>query len=442
MPTRFRPSVLPDRGRDPQSGESIARAVETYYDTKRQEEEDELRREELEYVRGQRERQAFLDELEERDLLEERGLTPALPRDMERAQADRQRQDPDLGSPDLYSGVERRRAPGGGVEVGQRAPTRPENLFSRDNVAAAFQNQAELGPDAASEPALLPGQFASGFGFAKKPIFEDELRPPADLRERVNIRGREFIQGPTRAERLSAAEQEALQQEIDALIRAGVPAEVAGFAAQDATLAREYLGPQEAEEEAGYSPEELEAAGLSPELARLAALSPDLADNVLNEHLRRTRPEGAGGGASVTERRFDRDVAIEQATAAVRQMVSRGMDLEDAAQAVRQVPEWSRHVTPAMVEMMVRDAEGGARGGERDPRIEERRDNIIQLFEDEGKPIVTSWHQGIVDRLAGIGPNGEPIEPMSPEEILEAFRSAGTPEDQLREIEDFLPYGM
>jgi hypothetical protein len=101
--------------------------------------------------------------------------------------------------------------------------------------------------------------------------------------------------GPTLTERQRAA----MQEEVEALVAAGVPADVAPFAARDPALARQLLTSGGAG--GAITAEQMVGLGFSPELAEVAAQDPQLARTLISQAQRPDRT-----GESVAERRFQR----------------------------------------------------------------------------------------------------------------------------------------
>lgn len=447
-----------DRVENP--GEDIAYAIERYEAARDRETAREDHAEDREFLREQRSRDRVRSDLEFNRLLDEEGLERATPGFVEGPRASTELPPREQS---VFADVHKATRDDGAIEL-RSAREDTSDVFNRDSVSRAFKSLGEAGPDAMAKPFLLPGQFASGVGFAKRPIFVDEFAPvnipgaqdfrdrgAPDLRERVTLGDQEFVRTRPRKEDAAADRQATLvQQEIDALIEAGVPPSIAGFAQADPVLARQYLSPEEEPEpeEAGpqFTEKELVAAGLTPAMARLAMRDPDLVEGMIDEVMFRNRPQrttsSGSRGPTATERRLDREIAQEQVEALVGQALrrtggDRGVALDIVAEAVRENPELSGIFTPAMIEELVMEGAPDEEGGELDPATEERRDNIVRRLGSRNAPR-TPWQQDVVDMLAGIGPGGEKMEPLTGEEILAGYQRAGTPEDTLRTIRSYL----
>lgn len=471
----FRPRVFEEQYRpDPsQTGDLVADAVQTYLDERERAEDRDYLEETRDYERelrdverGGRARSEVLQDLEFQRTLRAEGLERATPGFVEGARASIE-EAPDFraqGERGLFADVRKGTRPpdesGGGRSIEFRSEREDtSDLFSPTSVQEAFRRARRMDPSDLQKPVVLPGQFQSGLGFARRPMYADDFagagapgagveipgarREPADLRERVSLGGQEFVRtGPSADDR----ERMLVQDEIERLIAAGVPENIAPFAAEDPVLAREYLEPEEeAEAERTYSAAELVEIGVPEDLARLAELNPDVMDNVVSEYMTRTRPRTATSSTRGFTPNQARNIALEEADAIIGQAVLRAGDnpdvvLDMAAEAIRQDPDLSEHVTPAMVETMVAQALGEAPGGadvELPEPVEERRENIVRRLGSANAP-TTQWQQDIVDMLAGIGANGRPSEPLTPEEIIAGYERAGTSEQDIRRIRQFI----
>jgi hypothetical protein len=417
--SRFRPGVLPDYRSRTAPGEEIARAFEGYESGRDRQLQREVMQEERDYLRGQRARQGVEQDLAFEDMLRERGLQEVMPRDIEAAQRTVQRPVELPSGGDLFRPT--RIAPDQQL-TGGFGPMRPE--LEPGDIRDAFRAQAQVSPDQADQPVLLPGQFRPGAGFSPRAVLmrdmpdfsaqavQQRMAEPSRLR----AGGREFAQvGPTMDDRRRAEAQQIMRE----LIEAGVPENVATVAMRDPILARQFIRP-EAEQEEGIPVEELEAAGIAPELARIASRDPVLARQILSaREAARLRPEPAPAAGA------GRRVSVEQ-------LVNVGIDPAVAEVAVND---------QVLARQLITDITRGptAATAERLPeRTRERRSSIVSTLQTAGSRITEPWHQDIIDMLAGVDAQGRESAPLTADQIVEGYRAAGTPEDQLRRIQAFL----
>lgn len=449
MPSRFGPGVLPDgdSGFDP---DLVVRAIEAF-----EEGRDRKRRHRREDT------QEDLLELEIEDIMRNRGFVPAGQQDPNaekgapggpsapRTATRTPTPGPDLAqtirmdTPDFRSRFE---PPAGEEAIHRRAP--------EPGLRGAFDRAASIGPEGMTRPIAVPGQFVPGQGFAAAPIYamdldqgpqgpQDPAKGPPPPRERRTIGEREFerrsapLDEVRRREEASAAKGQ-MHREIEELISAGVPPELASVAQRDPVLARQLL--QRGEDGEGYTAEELQAAGVEeamiPAAVRDPALARQLISGIAREQQVRSRPDRP----SATDRRDARSRVQEEAESFALDLFARGADLRQVVEAVNADPRFRGAFTSselANVEREARTRFGIDRSESRQPTPaqRERRTGIVRQI---GVELTEPWQQQIADRLAGIGPNGQPIQPASPERILEMFEAQGTDPASLERIRDFL----
>jgi hypothetical protein len=283
MPNRFRPGVLPDYEPRSNPGDDVAAAIEAFQGLKDQQADRAYVQEERDYQRTQREAAAPAQQmanvqagLEFGRYLEDEGLRPVMPRDIEEMQRNpRQAQLPQGGAFD-----------GARIGMADQQQSTPGSLF--DGAMAA-------GPRGATKPSVLPGQFSRQLGaFAPQALYFDAI---TQNQPRITIAGQEFTQGARRVDREEQLAQEVRREEIERLIAAGVPADRAEFVRDDPALKRSYLGPADpADLEPGpYSQERLE---FEEKLEAIRA---------------RYRPYGDGGtGTGAGRDRLDMNQAMNQ----------------------------------------------------------------------------------------------------------------------------------
>lgn len=416
MPNRFRPGVLPDYQPRVDQGERIARGIEAFEagrDRARarevQEEELQFRREDREWqredrdhVRAARAQERVVGDMAFQEELQRRGLEPVMPRQMQEDQRRRMERAPDFGPSNVFE---------------ERQEFDPRSLFSQE---------AELGLQEEAETLLLPGQFRPGHGFSNRHVTTRDVQgprrfTPPDPRvserlaepPRVQFGGREFAQtGPTLEDR----QRQAFEEELRGLIDAGVPPEVARFAQDDPVLRRQFLSPPSEAADDSFTREELEALGLNPAQAAAGARDGALARRFLQDRLQDRVESGSGTGRVSSQ-----------------ELMALGYD-ETTARAGERDPTLGRQ--------LVRDAIRTDQSPQISEATVQRRRNIEQEFNRGNSPLLQPWQQQIADRMAGIGPDGREIRPMTAQEIIDGFASAGTPEEQLEQIRRFIPRSL
>lgn len=424
MPNRFAPRVLPDSTPRPGDEGFLERGVQAFQESREKARRRELEDEQLADYRTARDRQSILGDLEVQDELAERGFTEAaLPLDIERMQEGRRERTPDFGPADVFQDP----------DPAPRTRFDEAELFDRDGARGLFQRFGEQGPGAAEEPVFLPGQFVAGQGFMPKAVFLDELPDTGVERElarpsRVTLGGREFEKtGETLDERTLRAARE----ETERLVDMGVDRSMAELSENNPALRAQLI------QQAGrgrISASDLTGLGVPPALARIAERDQDMARALATTYGRPQDPT-----ESLAERRFNRELLRESAAGYALQLFSRGSDMRQVAEAINAVEEWRGVLSPADLEQVQTQTE--ALSGSR-PATEatmERRRNIVREFERFNSRVVEPWHQDVVDMLAGVGPDGEDMPPMSFEEIMAGYEAAGVPEDRLQQIRRFIP---
>lgn len=421
----FRPRVQPRLEPDRNYGEEFAGAIESFQDARDRAREREAFEEDRQYLQGQREREAVTADLSFQKLLEEQGLAPATPRAIEKVRDQEPHQFDD-----------RPLTEGRGIGMTDR-PELPRTSIVRDTQQAdprqLFAGVGAAGPEALDRPVLLPGQFSAGVGFSPRTMYMQDVIPSAGAvqeqlqeRPRVNLGGREFERvGPTATERDRIEAREA----IDRTIAAGVPRSIAEL--EDQTLNRSYLEP---DEEAIYSPEDLQSVGISPELSAVAANDPVLARQLIANTQR-----GVDDSTNLGRDRFNREIAIENLESAALSLFGQGLDAQTVLDELGAIPEFRGIATPARIQNLQQEATRLYESG-REPsdQTTERRRELVAALGRSRVDITEPWMQEIVDMLAGIGPDGGDAAPRSPEQVRAGYTDAGTPPESMRAIDTFL----
>lgn len=168
----------------------------------------------------------------------------------------------------------------GGIGMSARPLQQPDlGVPGADQAFGAFMG---AGPRAMSRPAVLPGEFIPGGGFASTSIYAPETP--------TVMGGQTYRRDASRTPEARAAQaadaesrrgQAEFQTRIEELVSAGVPENMAAAVSRDPTAARAFLAPPD--EEPNYSLDDLVATGLPPALAKIVYGKPDLLEEILTD---------------------------------------------------------------------------------------------------------------------------------------------------------------